>query len=165
MALCKRFGFKMRLGYNQYMMQRFRFSDIRIERNGTAGISHVGLSVLSLDETYNFFNKLGWEQIGGDENYPAKYISDGVSLLTLWQIPSRTPTSFDREENAGLHHIALKVDSKKKLYDLFERVQQIDGTEIEFEPQEVKGVGWWNFVCYEPGGIRVEFTWRGTPIN
>ena len=133
----------------------------------TAGFSHVGLSVLSLNDTYNFFDKLGWEQIGGDEKYPAKFISDGESIITLWQIPSKgfwqKPTLFDRKKNVGLHHIALKVDTKEELYNLYEKVKQIDGAKIEFEPQEIPGFGWWHFMCYEPSGIRVEFTWHGPP--
>ena len=101
---------------------------------------------------------------GGDK-YPAKVISDGVSIITLWQTPSKTPEPFDRKENVGLHHIALKVDTKEKLFDLYERVKQIDAVEIEFEPKEVKRFGWWYFRCYEPGEIRVEFTWHGTKLH
>eukprot|EP01083_Nonionella_stella_P135695 412782_1 len=158
---CWRVGF----GLNQYTIQ-MRSCTMRIGGSGTAGFSHVGLAVVSLTDTYdNFFNKLGWEEIGGDESYPAKFISDGVSILTLWQIPNTKPVPFHRRENVGLHHIALRVESKETLFDLYERVKDINGTSIEFEPEEVKGFGWWHFMCYEPGGIRVEFTYHGTPVT
>eukprot|EP01084_Bolivina_argentea_P037892 70068_1 len=162
--MLKRFGSRVCFGLNHHILQTRRCT-FKIERNGTAGLSHVGLSVTSLTDTYNFFNMIGWEQIGRDESYPATFMSDGISIITLWQISNSKPVLFDRKQNIGLHHIALKVETKEKLYDLYERVKCIDGTKIEFEPEEVKGFGWWHFMCYEPGGIRIEFTWHGTPIN
>lgn len=134
-------------------------------KNGFSGFSHVGLAVVSLEQTYdNFFKKLGWEKIGGDKDYPSIFISDGECIITLWQIPNKPSVSFDRKTNVGLHHIALKIESKEKLFELHEKVKSIGDIKIEFEPQEIPGFGWWHFICYEPGGIRVEFTWHGPSV-
>ena len=40
-------------------------------------------------------------------------------MATLWRIwqPSRTH-AFDRLQNAGLHHVALLVNSREKLQDI-----------------------------------------------
>ena len=133
------------------------------EETLTSGISHIGLTVASIEQTFdNFFAKLGFKVIGGDENYPSKFISDGTSIITLWQMAKDSDAvKFDRKSNVGLHHIALKVSSKDKLIKVYETVKALKGVSLEFEPKQVKGLPWWHFMCYEPCGIRVEFTWHG----
>ena len=53
----------------------------------TTGFNHVGLSVLSLEQSTDFFTKtLGWTLKGRDDEYPASFLSDGEMFLTLWQV-------------------------------------------------------------------------------
>jgi len=51
----------------------------------TSGFSHVGLSVSDLDASFQFFQALGFDKVGGVDSYPSIFLSDGSSLLTLWQ--------------------------------------------------------------------------------
>ena len=129
----------------------------------TSGISHIGLSVESLEKTFDgFFAKLGFKQVGGDPNYPSKFITDGKVMVTLWQLNKNDDKNdFNRKKNVGLHHIAFKVDSKEKLDSTYNIVKDLKDVKIEFKPQEIKELKWWHFMCYEPSGIRVEFTWHG----
>ena len=129
----------------------------------TKGISHIGLAVTSIEKSYdNFWSKIGFKEVANDPNYPAKFLSDGTVILSLWQIDEKVnAVKFNRKENVGLHHVALKVASKEKLYEMYNIIKDLSDVTIEFEPQEIKGVGWWHCMCYEPNGIRVEFTWHG----
>ncbi len=52
----------------------------------TLGIDHLGLTVPDLDKSVSFFTDcLGWKEVGGKPDYPSKFISDGTSVLTIWQ--------------------------------------------------------------------------------
>ncbi|MFV1990999.1 MAG: VOC family protein, partial [Acidimicrobiales bacterium] len=85
----------------------------------TIGIDHVGLTVADLDPTVAFFlGALGWEIIGEDPDYPAIYLSDGTTKVTLWQAWAEDPVPADREANVGLHHLALRVPSPDALDDV-----------------------------------------------
>lgn len=79
----------------------------------THGAHHVGFTVPDLDATLNFFiSTLGFKQVGSKPNYPAAFVSDGTLMLTLWQaVKPDEATPFDRKNNIGLHHFALKVDT------------------------------------------------------
>jgi catechol 2,3-dioxygenase-like lactoylglutathione lyase family enzyme len=126
----------------------------------TAGIDHVGLSVRDLETTKAFFCKgLGWRVVGERREYPAAFVSDGISVLTLWQVesPAEAPP-FDRRVNVGLHHLALGVPDREKLDALHERLAQWPGVIVEFAPQ-VAGKGpRLHFMVREPGGLRLEFS-------
>ena len=126
----------------------------------TLGIDHLGLTVLNLDETVAFFTDcLGWREVGGKPEYPSKFISDGTSVLTLWQVHNQAPPSFNRRENIGLHHLALKIESEVALNTLFERVKNWPGIVVECAP-EFSGKGpKIHFFISEPGGLRVEFAY------
>lgn len=130
----------------------------------TCGINHLGLAVRQLEPTRDFFvNLLGWTESGYDAIYPRTAVTDGVVRLTLWQVDqSQEITAFDRRKNVGLHHLALEVQSEEQLYSLCQRVQEWPGVEIEFPPEPVGAGPRQHMMCYEPGGIRVEFIWPGS---
>jgi lactoylglutathione lyase len=125
----------------------------------TAGVDHVGLSVSDLERSRRFFVEcLGWEVVGGKPEYPAVFVSDGSTRLTLWQVDtSGGYVSFDRRKNVGLHHIAFKVPDLAALQDIFLRVSTWPGVEVEFAPEPVQGGPRVHCMVREPGGARVEF--------
>ena len=49
------------------------------------------------------------DQILGNPDYPAVFVGDGLTRITLWQIKDPvTAAPFDRRRNIGLHHLALE---------------------------------------------------------
>jgi len=130
----------------------------------TNGINHLGLAVRQLEPTRDFFvSLLGWTESGYDASYPRTAVSDGVVRLTLWQVDqSQQTVEFDRRQNVGLHHIALEVQSENQLNALYQKVIEWPGVEIEFAPELVGTGPRQHMMCYEPGGIRVEFIWPGS---
>lgn len=125
----------------------------------TQGIDHLGLTVELEDSLAFFVDCLGWQQVGGKPQYPAAFISDGSSTLTLWQVQNDAPIGFDRKNNIGLHHVALKVASEADLNNLFERVKNWPSVKVEFAP-EYSGTGpKVHFMIYEPSGNRIEFAY------
>jgi lactoylglutathione lyase len=129
----------------------------------TLGISHVGLSVNDLDATFQFFQTLGFDKVGGIESYPAYFISDGSSLLTLWKTDPN-PTPFDRRTNVGLHHLAIKVSSLEALDRAYEAVKKIKGVRTDgegaFGPAKLVGSPLTHAIVYEPCGNRIELTYH-----
>ena len=129
----------------------------------TAGISHVGLSVVDLEASYKFFQVLGFNKVGGSEAYPSYFISDGSSLVTLWQTDAN-PVPFDRRKNVGLHHLAIKVSSREALDKVYELIQSIDGVRTDgegaFPPAELVGTPLTHAIVFEPSGNRIEFTYH-----
>ena len=126
----------------------------------TQGISHLGLTVPDLETSVRFFTEgLGWSVLGGDPEYPASYIGDGSSVLTLWQALTDEPVPADRENIVGLHHVAFTVETLTKLDELFASLSEYPGVEVEFAPQQNPvGVGpRVHFMIFEPGGNRMEF--------
>lgn len=126
----------------------------------TTGVHHVGLTTPDLDATFRFFtDALGYEPAGEVPDYPARFVSDGTNLVTLWQV--RNPDTyqpFDRHHNVGLHHLALGVTDADALNSLFEVVAGWPGVEIECEPCPIgEGSAVRHFLCAAPGGIRLEF--------
>lgn len=124
----------------------------------TAGVSHVGLTVSTLSKTVSFLEALGFKKAGGVDDYPSVFLSDGSTLITVWQAKSSRPVEFDRTSNVGLHHLAIKVSSLEALNNVYEIVKAIDGVRIEFGPQPIVGTPLTHFMCYEPCGVRIEFT-------
>jgi catechol 2,3-dioxygenase-like lactoylglutathione lyase family enzyme len=126
----------------------------------TRGAHHVGLAVPDLDAATNFFCAvLGFAEVGGNSAYPSKFVSDGTTLLTLWQLPDpATATPFDRRANVGLHHLALGVADTDTLALVHDRVRAHPGTAVEFAPEPIRpGAAVHHFICAMPGGIRIEF--------
>lgn len=125
----------------------------------TQGAHHVGLTVPDLDKSRSFFvDTLGYNQVGEVPDYPAAFLSDGQTMITLWQAndPAKA-IAFDRKNVIGLHHLALKVGSMKALDELHDALVSVDDVEIEFAPEALGESGAWHMMCAIPGGIRTEF--------
>ncbi|MGF6768022.1 catechol 2,3-dioxygenase-like lactoylglutathione lyase family enzyme [Paraburkholderia sp. GAS199] len=125
----------------------------------TRGIDHVGLSVLDLNVTRDFFVEcLGWKQVGGKPDYPAAFVSDGHVLLTLWQVEKPDDAvGFDRKRNVGLHHLALRAANEEAFAEIFARVSAWPGVRVEFAPELLGAGPKRHTMIYEPGGVRIEF--------
>lgn len=126
----------------------------------TQGAHHVGLSVPDLEAATEFFvNALRFREVGGKPDYPSVFVSDGTTLLTLWQVADpQTATPFDRRANVGLHHLALKVADMESLVALHAKLSETDGVAMEFAPEPITaGATTHHFICAMPGGIRLEF--------
>lgn len=126
----------------------------------TTGTHHVGLTVPDLDAATDFFcTTLAFKEVGGSPAYPSKFVSDGNTLVTLWQASDPSNAApFDRKANVGLHHLALGVADVAALNAVHGRVAACPGAEVEFAPEPM-GVGsaTSHFICAMPGGIRIEF--------
>lgn len=126
----------------------------------TSGVDHVGLSVRDLPTTRNFFTDiLGFDEVGGVSDYPASFVSDGTVMITLWQT-EEDPFAFDRMANIGLHHLALRVESPKKLQKIFQTLENTPDVLIECPPIPLESGNGTHFMTIEPGGIRIEFITR-----
>jgi catechol 2,3-dioxygenase-like lactoylglutathione lyase family enzyme len=123
----------------------------------TAGISHVGLAVSNLDKSLQFFEAIGYKKIGGDDAYPSIFLSDGDSMITLWQTDDGA-TPFDRKKNVGLHHLAIKVPTLEALQEVYDTVMAIDGVNSDFAPEALTGMPLTHAMVFEPSGNRIEFT-------
>ena len=125
----------------------------------TQGVHHVGFTVPNLEETNVFFvETLGFNQIGEVPDYPATFLSDGTIMITLWQAEDpANATPFDRKNVIGLHHLALIVADQEALDTMHDRLQNAEGTSIEFAPEPLGDGPTRHMMCNIPGGIRVEF--------
>ena len=126
----------------------------------TQGTHHIGLTVPDINATRDFFvNVLEFKQVGDVPDYPAYFLSDGTSLLTLWQaVEPDHAIPFNRKTNIGLHHFAFKVDGVETLNTLYERLKTTAGVEIEFAPEPLGGGPTQHMMFTIPGGIRMELT-------
>jgi catechol 2,3-dioxygenase-like lactoylglutathione lyase family enzyme len=128
------------------------------ESASTHGVHHVGLTVPDLAAARRFFiEQLGHRELGAVPDYPAVFVGDGKVMVTLWQVkdPSRA-VPFDRQQNIGLHHLALAVDSHAALDTLYERLRRLADVEIEFAPEPLAGGPTRHMMLRIPGGIRLE---------
>ena len=124
----------------------------------TQGAHHIGLTVPNLSETLAFFTgPLGFSQVGEVPDYPAAFVSDGTTMITLWQAEKpATAASFDRKNGIGLHHLALRVENGEVLDELHQRVSKVDGVTIEFAPESLRDGPTTHMMMAIPGGIRLE---------
>jgi catechol 2,3-dioxygenase-like lactoylglutathione lyase family enzyme len=126
----------------------------------TNGAHHVGLSVPDLDAATGFFcDALGFAIAGERPDYPARFVSDGTTLITLWQVADpRNARPFDRRANIGLHHLALGVADDAVLDTVHARMAVHPDVAVEFAPEPIReGAKTRHFICRMPGGIRIEF--------
>ena len=125
----------------------------------TRGAHHVGLTVPDLAKTRAFFlDTLGYAQLGELPDYPAVFLSDGATMITLWQAADpATAVPFDRRNVIGLHHLALSVADADALATLHHRLESTEDVEVEFAPEPLMGGPTTHMMCNIPGGIRVEF--------
>lgn len=124
----------------------------------TLGLHHFGLTVPDLAASRDFFiGTLGFRQIGEKPDYPAVFVSDGTTTVTLWQASDpATAVPFDRKANIGLHHFALRVDGAAALDAAYARLNKTPGVDIEFAPEPLGGGPTRHMMCFIPGGIRME---------
>ncbi len=127
----------------------------------TKGIHHIGLTVSKLEESAKFFiSLLGWNEVRRNKEYPAIFVSDGSIMVTLWETKEEPSNQFDKNKNVGLHHVAFHVESEADLNNLYEKLVN-SGVKIEFSPELLGPGPAKHMICYEPSGIRIEFTWPG----
>lgn len=100
--------------------------------------------------------------MGQVESYPATFVSDGVTTLTLWRVDASSQAiPFNRRTNVGLHHLALAVRDAASLRQVFEHVRAYPGASLKMEPGPMRpGSSLDHFICTMPGGLRIEFTAR-----
>ena len=124
----------------------------------TQGAHHIGLTVPDLHKTRSFFvDTLGFDQVGEVPDYPAVFLNDGTTMLTLWQaVDLQSAVPFDRKRTIGLHHVALKVDPSA-LPALHEKLTAHPDVEIEFAPEQLGDMPVQHMMCSIPGGVRMEF--------
>ena len=125
----------------------------------TQGAHHIGLTVPDLTETRAFFVKtLGFAQVGENPDYPAVFLTDGTTMITLWQASNpETAIPFDRKNVIGLHHLALRTEGGDALQKLHDKLRVTDGVHIEFAPEPLGDGPTQHLMCTIPGGIRLEF--------
>jgi catechol 2,3-dioxygenase-like lactoylglutathione lyase family enzyme len=131
----------------------------------TQGAHHIGLTVPDLTATRDFFvDVLEFKQVGEVPSYPALFLSDGTTLLTLWQAADpNIATPFDRKNNIGLHHFALKVQNLETLNFLYQTLVTAEGVQIEFPPEPLGGGPTHHMMLNIPGGIRMELIAPASP--
>ncbi len=125
----------------------------------TKGAHHIGLTVPDLAKTSSFFlDALGFAQVGEVPDYPAVFLTDGTTMITLWQAENpENAVSFDRKNVIGLHHVALKVDGAATLDALHDQLNVTEGVEVDFAPEPLGGGPTRHMTCSIPGGTRMEF--------
>jgi len=51
-------------------------------------------------------------------------------MITLWGVKSDVPVEFNKNQNVGLHHLALQVESMEELYNI---QSKLCNSNIKFE--------------------------------
>jgi catechol 2,3-dioxygenase-like lactoylglutathione lyase family enzyme len=131
----------------------------------TRGVHHVGLALPDIAAAKDFFcNALGFRLAGEVPAYPACFVSDGTTLITLWQVEDpASAVAFDRRRNIGLHHLALGVADAAALERVHQLIRDWPGVTIEFAPGPMReGSAVHHLIAAIPGGVRVEFA---TPFS
>lgn len=125
----------------------------------TCGVHHIGLTVPDVGETTTFFvDVLGYKLTGTRESYPATFVSDGTTTVSLWQTTDpKNATGFDRKTVIGLHHLAIAVENHATLELLYRRLRTTPGVHMEFAPEQQGNGNNRHMMCSIPSGIRVEF--------
>ena len=123
----------------------------------TTGAHHIGLTVSDLEASARFFvDILGWSEVRRDPEYPAIFVTDGVLMITLWAAKTDSPMPFNKNENIGLHHLALRVENFERLDNIYHRLVE-NKIQIEFSPELLRDGPAKHMMCFEPSGIRIEF--------
>ena len=123
----------------------------------TTGVHHIGLTVADPEESAEFFTRLlGWVVVKRRDDYPAIFVKDNEIMITLWKAQTEAPVNFNRKTNIGLHHLALRVNSREELLRIYAILKE-NNIDIEFEPTLLGEGPAMHMMCYEPGGIRIEF--------
>lgn len=133
------------------------------DTNWVGGVDHLGLTVSNLDASKAFFTDvLGFKTLGNDPAYPAYFLSNNKITITLWRVKNDAKrVEFNRAENVGLHHLALSVESIKKLSELHKHLKMQNNIIIEFAPENLGSGPTQHMMIREPSGNRIEFIARG----
>lgn len=125
----------------------------------TQGIQQIGLTVPNLSETRDFFlATLGFTQCGEIPDYPAVCLTDGITVITLWQaLEPNVAIAFDQKNVIGLHHVAFNVEGPEALGAFHDKLKTTDGVEIEVAPETLSTGPVTRMICTIPSGIRLEF--------
>ena len=108
-----------------------------------------------------FVDVLGFRVRGEDEAYPAYFLTNGSTTITLWRAEDPAgAVAFDRRRNVGLHHLALAVESFEHLDRLHEQLRGHEGVVIEFSPEPAYGGPARHMMFREPSGNRIELIHR-----
>lgn len=127
----------------------------------TKGTHHIGLTVSKLEESADFFiTMLGWKEVRRNDEYPAIFVSDGNIMVTLWATKEEPSNEFNKNKNVGLHHVAFHIENEDNLNSLYKKLVK-NGVNIEFSPELLGPGPAKHMICYDPSGIRIEFTWPG----
>lgn len=129
----------------------------------TQGGHHVGLTVPNLQHTQQFFTDiLDFQLLGEKPDYPAAFVSDGYTMITLWQQHNSDGAQpFNRHHHVRLHHLALRVANFDTLDQLYQQLATTPDVEIEFAPEALGTSPNRHMMTRIPGGIRVEFISMG----
>lgn len=125
----------------------------------TLGLNHIGFTVSDLEASAAFFTEtLGWQEFGGDPDYPAIFVGNAEMFVTLWQASDpETANAFDRKNNVGLHHMAITMRDLTALHDLHEKLKAHPQVTIEFAPEFLGDGPTTHMMIREPSGLRLEF--------
>ncbi|MGY8961191.1 MAG: VOC family protein [Alphaproteobacteria bacterium] len=134
-------------------------ASVNISAPLTKGVHHVGLTVLDVEQTAQFFTDvLNMNEVARRPEYPAIFVSDGAVMITLWQAENpATATAFDGRANIGLHHLALAMGDSEQLDALHGRLDAMGDVDIEFAPEPLGAIPFRHMMCRIPGGVRIEF--------
>lgn len=129
----------------------------------TQGVNHIALTVTDLEASVAFFvDGLGWRRAGGFPDYPSVFVTDGNAFVTLWRASDPdNAIAFDRKNNVGLHHLAFTVPDIETLEELYLKLRDWPGVEIEFSPEPNGGGPTIHMILREPSGNRIEFAVPG----
>lgn len=130
--------------------------------SAVGGLDHVGLTVTDLVASEAFFvDVLDFSVVRRDADYPASFVKNGDIVVTLWRtLDPITAVQFDRKNNVGLHHLALKIDGFEALDGLYAELLEAPGVIIEFAPEPLSGGPTRHMMIREPSGNRLEFIHR-----
>ena len=65
--------------------------------------------------------------------------------------------AFDKNNNVGLHHLAIRVADLDTLGRIYQKLVAAEKVDIEFAPEPLREGPTIHMMCFEPGGIRIEF--------
>ncbi|NHO87023.1 VOC family protein [Pseudoteredinibacter isoporae] len=135
---------------------------IAAQQSAVVGVDHVGLVVKDIEASRSLFvDVLGFSERGSDPSYPAYFLSNGNTTITLWRASNpKSATPFDRKTNIGLHHLALGISSEDELNRLYKVLKAFPGVNIEFAPELAYGGPSKHMMFYEPSGNRIELVHR-----
>jgi catechol 2,3-dioxygenase-like lactoylglutathione lyase family enzyme len=124
------------------------------------GIDHIDLAVRDVERSLAFyvgvFGPLGVEEAFRFRTYRGTeeviYLHFGPQVIGLRQADG----GEFRYYNVGLEHLAVLVDTREELDQVYERCLELD-VDIHFPPEEDRDIpGYWELFVFDPDGLRIE---------